>query len=138
MIEEVIHELNCISRMALIENAPQTSRLSICAMRFLKYKYMEESREVVAYKEFEMAENLLELEHLKGNRSFTYQCTKTVDLNTCFLPHYSLLEKLEHVLSQCSEAGSKTHLELITKGEHQHVKIMLIVGGQECIEIPCR
>lgn len=137
-MEEVIHELNCISRMAVIENAPQTSRLSICAMRFLKYKYMEESREVVAYKEFEMAENLLVLEQLKGNRSFTYQCTKTVDLNTCFLPHYSLLEQLERVLSQCSEGVGKTHLELKTKGEHQQVKIVLVVGGQEEIEIPCR
>lgn len=126
-IDELISELNSISRVAVIENATLTERMLFCYSTLMKYKWKNEEKAVIADNEIKNLLKLCELFNIKYNYKYIYSVKSQIDLKSIFIPHYSIVGAVEYMEQQAAREGVALELKIsIYDADNKtHIKIKL-------------
>lgn len=117
-IEDIILKLNTISRMAVIENAPDTERMLVVFTRVLKYRYQTENQMVIAEKELRLAEKMCDYYNVKSENMIEFiQQDSRRGLGSVLIPHFSLLSFYYCMFNILSSHGKKYYIRVQTDVE---------------------
>jgi hypothetical protein len=114
-LENILHDLNSISRIAVLEQSLQTEKMICNYSKLLKYRWNYENKVVTASMEIDMIRMLFEFYQIKWNTSFTYDMNTTFDTKSIFIPHYTIV------------AYTTLVLELLEKTSHGYLEVLLEV-----------
>ncbi len=126
-IDELISELNSISRVAVIENATLTERMLFCYSTLMKYKWKQDGKSVIADKEIKNLLRLCELFEIKYNYKYKYETKPHIDLKSIFIPHYSIVGIVEYMEQQAAQDGValEVFISIYDANKKLFVKIIL-------------
>lgn len=129
-INEIIQGLNQISRMAVLENAQKTERMVSILSKWMKYRFTEEKKMVIARKEILMANMILESVDLGGSIDMQCELVEETDLNSIFLPHYSISAYVNNIMKALLEETRQCKVTIRATGENEKVIISLRFEGE--------
>lgn len=128
----ILSKLNTISRMAIIENAPNTEKMLITFTKVLKYRYQIENPMVIAETEIKLAEVLCECYNIliPNMTDFVYE-DQSKCLGVVFVPHFSLLSYYYCVMNVLLTREQKVHVKISTRVtvEADGTQILIIFIG---------
>lgn len=133
-MQEIIKELNNISRMAVIENAPRTQEMTSCISKLLKYTYMEAGEKVLVSRELEMVECYLRYFELKGNPIFEYCYEIRADVKSCFMEPFRLLRIVKTIIEKQIAKDSPISICITVEEVQTDVKLIAKVDGKVIME----
>ena len=115
-IEQIILKLNTVSRMAIIENAPNTEKMLVALSKFLRYRYQSEDSTVIAETELKVAEVLCDYYNTQFGSiaEFIYEDDAKL-LGVTFIPHFTLLSYYYCMLSVFGSKDINFQLRMTTK-----------------------
>ncbi|MGB4661808.1 MAG: hypothetical protein WBI07_21725 [Mobilitalea sp.] len=115
-MEQILSKLNCISRMAIIENAPNTEKMLIAFTKILKYRYQTENAMVIAETEIKLAEVLMEYYKTQTNHLIDFEYLDLEkSLSIVFVPHFSLLSFYYCMLNIFGNTENQDQMKIQTK-----------------------
>lgn len=91
---ELIRSLNQISRIAILENAPQTERTIRTLSNLMKYRFSEEDNMVICHRELLIAEQYLQFVETLAALTIHFSLNEETDSKSIFIPHFSLISYL--------------------------------------------
>jgi sensor histidine kinase YesM len=87
----VVSQLNCISRIAAMENAEKTQLFTKQVIDNLRYRYCREGQIIKITEELEAAKNLLEIFKVRYGDALTYKIDIDQACADIYIPHYTIL-----------------------------------------------
>ncbi len=127
-INDLLQELNSISRMAVIENALVTEKMIGIHSHILKYRWNEEGKEVTAAKEMDIVRKYCELFRLKHNNVLDFKYTEKSDLKIIFMPHYTIAACIKQILTVMDNPIKpfQLHIEVSQKDEVTWIRFLFM------------
>lgn len=129
-INNLLQELNSISRMAVIENASVTEKMIGDYSQILKYRWNEEEKEVTAEKEMSIVLKCCELFKLKHNGILDYQYMEKSEIKTIFIPHHTMVACIKHVLEVMESMPKAFELQIEVSENKEMTWIRFLFTGQ--------
>lgn len=129
-MNNMLKVLNSISRVAVIENAPVTEKMLNIYSNILKYRWNEEGKEVTVAKEMEIALKCCELFTIKNNGRLVYGYKVDSELNTLFMPHYTIIVCLKKVLDVLDSLAKQCELQINVEQIEGMIWIQFLFSGQ--------
>jgi len=113
-LDKIMNELNRISRMAIIENAPDTEKMLTTLMKFLKYRYNNKENAIVT-QELRMAKSICNFYKLKTGRNIEFIAHYDENqLNSFLVPSFSILSFYYCLLESINENTNDDALKITT------------------------
>lgn len=128
-LNNMLQELNSISRMAVIENAFITEKMASTYSKLLKYRWKEENQKVTAAKELDIVLKCCELFRLKHNGLLEYKYIEKSDIKTIFIPHYTIVACLKSILAECESMGQPVKLQIEANQYQEFTEIIFEFRG---------
>lgn len=102
-LENLILELNCISRVAAMENAHQSQKLIKWLIDNIRYKTGREGQILKVKEELEAADNLFKMFKIRFGDAFEYNIDVDPISLDVYIPHYTLMAFVENCLYHAFE-----------------------------------
>lgn len=129
-INNLLQELNSISRMAVIENAFVTERMISIYSNILRYRWNGEGREVTAAKEMDIVLKCCELFRLKNNDRLIYEYEENSEIKTIFIPHYTIIACIKSMLAVIERTGRQFKVQIKVNRSDETTWIHFVLTGQ--------
>ncbi len=98
-LRDLILQLNCISRFAAMENAPNTQKMINQVINFIRYKNGREGQVVSIKEEINAVNNFFEIYKIRFSDIFEYQIH--IESQSCleaYVPHYTIMAFAENIM----------------------------------------
>jgi LytS/YehU family sensor histidine kinase len=102
-INDLLHQLNSISRMAAIENAAATQHQIIMLTEYFRYKFGRENQIVKLFDELHAVNNLISLYKCRVGDTLIYLEEADPDGLEIYVPHYTVMTFVENCLHHAFE-----------------------------------
>ena len=113
-LDKIMNELNRISRMAIIENAPDTEKMLTTLIKFLKYRYNNKVNAIVT-QELRMAKSICNFYKIKTGRNIEFIAHFDENqLNSFLVPSFSILSMYYCLLESTKENTNENDLKITT------------------------
>lgn len=118
-MDNLMLHLNSISRLAAMENAPQTQKHTGRIISSIRYKNSRMDQLLSLSEEIKALENFIDIFKLRFGDSIHFVLKINQDAAACYIPHYSLMAFVENALYHAFEAsvGVKELMVVINKSE---------------------
>ena len=128
-INNVLQMLNSISRMAVLEGAFTTEKMLSLYNQSLKYRFLEEGKDVVLDKEVQQLLKCCELSALKRQQLFSYDYERSCDIKATFIPHYALLGCMKGLVGVFETYQKPIHMAIRVFKEQEQVCVTFQAEG---------
>lgn len=129
-IDNMLQELNSMSRMAVIENASVTGKMISIYSNILRYRWNEEGKQVTAEKEINIALKCCELFNLKNSGMLSYEYRGKDEVKTIFVPHYTIVLCIKKLLGAIESRDRRLKLQIEINENDGATWIHFLLSGQ--------
>lgn len=126
---QVAQEINHLSRLAVLENAPKTQKGLSSLSKLIKYRMSEEDNLVVAEREVRMASESVMLATLTKNMQIQFEYIEEADLKSVFIPHGTICIYLSKYIHQIQGEGTSTDIRIRSLTVGDKVQIRIEISG---------
>jgi sensor histidine kinase YesM len=127
----VVSQLNCVSRIAAMENADKTQLFTKQVIDNLRYRYCRENQIVKITEELEAAKNLLEMFKVRYGDVLTYEIDIDQACVDTYIPHYTILTFVdESIYNSFDKREGVFFIQVSVQRKNEYAEISISDNGK--------
>lgn len=129
-IDNLISQLNCISRISALENAPKAQKLTKQIINNIKYKTGRQGQIIKLNEEINAVQNLIEIFKFRFGDIIKASISIDKEYYDVYIPHYTLMTFVENSFYHAFENKEGCwEVRVESKDADSHLRIMISDNG---------